>query len=273
MGITKISFADYSWNPIVGCSPIGAGCKFCWAERLHAQRHEAFHVPGYGDLPIQYQQPFSTIQLRPDRLEQPLHWKKPRTVFVNSMSDTFHEDVSFSFVDAIMQTICKAPQHTYFIFTKRYELAFKYFDVCPCPPNIHIYFSASTQAEVDKAGPVLLDIPAAVRGLSLEPLIGLVDLRLGECDGCSYTAAECRVIDRSKHLTCCPDCKHPMPDRIIVGCESGPRRRPCKLEWIRSIVEQCQAANVKVYVKQMEIDGKVETDMSKFPEDLRLRNF
>ena len=257
MGKSKISYADYSWNPVVGCTPIASGCQFCWAKQLHDMRYAACCSLDGGNLPVQYKEPFSKIQIRTDRLEDPLHWKKPRTIFVNSMSDTFHKDVPFQFINRMWDVMDEAAQHTYLIFTKRPRRALEFFGDGGLI-NDHIYFfvSASTQAEVDEAVPILSKIPAAVRGLSLEPLIASVKLKPSSLGNYVYVGQPAKCIDR-----------------IIVGCESGPNRRPCKLEWIQSIVKQCQDADVKVYVKQLDIDGKVVNDMIKFPDDLKVRNF
>lgn len=261
MGKTNIPYADYVWNPVVGCTPIACGCVNCWAERLHNQRQFAWAEGGWPTAPPQYHKAFRHVQLLKGRLEDPLHWPTPGTIFVNSMSDTFHKDVPFEFRLKMFESMANASQHTYLLFTKRYLEAKEFFQLCgdwdPAEwPHVHLYFSASTQAEVDEAVPILLQIPCAVRGLSLEPLSASVKLKPSSLGNYVY------VGQPAKCLT-----------SIIVGCESGPNRRPCKLEWIRSIVQQCQAAGVKCYVKQLVPDGKnkVETEMSKFPADLRVK--
>ena len=157
------------------------------------------------------------------------------------------------------------------------------------PPmsNAHLYFSASTQAEVDEAVPILLQIAVAVRGLSLEPLLEPIealqylDLRQ-KCvgtKGCGYTGASVEFDNPKKAGAFrCPQCGKDHSylitdslDHIIVGCESGPKARPCKLEWVRSIIGQCREAGVPCYVKQIPVNGKASTNPEDWPEDVRIR--
>ena len=276
MGNTKIPYVDKSWNSSIGCTPITSGCQNCWACELHNQRHRAWLQNTFPSAPKQYYEPFNKIQLRPDRLEEPLHWRKPQTIFVNSMSDTFHKDVPFEFIDQIFRVMKNAAQHTFLIFTKRFERAQDYFNRMKCDPvvdRIQLFFSASKQAEVDQAQSIILQIPAAKRGLSLEPLLEPIDLKLGECTGCGYPLKACNDIERPKYITCCPDCKHPLLDSIIVGCESGPNRRPCNIEWIRRIVKQGQEAGIAVYVKQIDLGYKVSTKPEEWPPDVRVKEW
>lgn len=279
---TGIPYADEVWNPVIGCTKIKSGCKFCWAERLHDRRYLAWFakLTDWTTCPKQYWLPFSEVQLLPQRLDgprTPLHWRKPRTIFVCSMSDIFHKDVPFEFIDDMAAVIRQCPQHTFQLFTKRWERALAHSEqaISDFPPNVHLFFSVSTQPELDEAVPYLLPIPAAKRGLSLEPLLGAVKLTGVRLE--KNASLNCltgwqenywnRNVITSRSLW------NNKLDSVIVGCESGPNRRPCKLEWIRSIVKQCQDAGVCVYVKQMEIAGKVCTDMSRFPEDLQVREY
>ena len=163
MGKTGIPYCDETWNVTVGCTPIENGCKFCWAEQLHTQRHLAFNGATL-NLPPQYGHPFSTIQLRHDRLEQPLHWKKPRTIFVTSMSDIFHTDVPDEFIDKMFWTIRHCPQHTFFVFTKRYARAAQWQVQHTWPKNVHLYFSASGQEKMEEAWESLEPIPSLRQG-------------------------------------------------------------------------------------------------------------
>lgn len=252
---TGISYANEVWNVCIGCTPIASGCVNCWAKRLHNQRFSAWYDNYWAGAPVQYNKPFSMVQLLPDRLDQPLHWRKPRTIFVNSMGDTFHKDVPFRFIDQMFGVMEIRPQHKFLLFTKRWERAAEFYEdlyrrLLPMTlplPNVSLYFSASTQADVDEAGPILAEIPVAVRGYSLEPLLEPLHFRAQLDDICGWI------------------------DHVIVGCESGPNRRPCKIEWIESIVKLCSEAGVPVYVKQMEINGKVCSDPKNFPENLRVR--
>ena len=250
---TGISYCDEVWNVCVGCTKIKSGCQNCWAEKLHNQRCRAYYNPDVADMPEQYAEPFSTVQLLPDRLNQPLHWHKPRTIFVNSMGDTFHKDVPFEFIGDILRAMRQAERHTYLLFTKRYERALDWYNSTTkgnqyfIRDYVHLYFSVSTQKEVDEAVPILLQIPVAKRGLSLEPLLSAIHLdgifihqRRGRSPGYFFDAL-------------------PGLHSVIVGCESGPNRRLCDIADIKSVADQCKAAGVPCYVKQIPIDGKCIT--------------
>lgn len=252
---TGIPYAERNWETTGGCTKIAAGCFNCYAIPLIGNRfaNNPLHKGRYTGL-VKDGNWTGKIKLFEDRLDQPLRRGIPTTYFVNSRSDTFHEAVPFEFINKMWGVMMKATQHTYLIFTKRYRRAQAFMDQLPgrdCYEkttwikDIHLFFSASTQKEVDEAVPILLQIPAARRGLSLEPLLGNINLGLQ---------------DIGQGLHC-----------IIVGSESGSKRRSCTTESIRHIVEQCKWFNLPVYVKQMEIDGKVVTDPKLFPPDLQVR--
>lgn len=229
---TGIPYADEVWSPIIGCTKIKSGCKNCWAERLHNQRHSAWAIGRWPDAPKQYHKAFGNVELLPDRLKQPLHWRKPRTIFVCSMSDIFHKDVPFEFIDRILAIAPQRPEHTFLLFTKRCRRASEYFAQHTrnfwkgLIDNVHLYFSASNQAEMEEAMEYLLPIPVVVRGFSFEPLVEDIVFR---------------GFNQLHRI-----------QSVIVGCESGPKRRPCKLGGIESIVDQCKDAGVPVYVKQID---------------------
>ena len=224
MADTKIDWTDKVWNPVTGCAKIGSGCLNCYAERMTRRFWKAW---GCEPPPNHFK-----VQLHPERLEQPLHWKKPRRIFVNSMSDLFHDDVPFGFVNKMWGVVVRCPQHAFQILTKRPARMRAFFDQLPgrdvyekrtwCK-NVHLLVSASTQKEVDEAVPILLEIPAAVRGLSLEPLLGPILFR-------------CR--QRAKRL-----------DWVIVGGESGPGARPMHPYWVRGIRDQCVEAGIPFFFK------------------------
>lgn len=204
MADTRIEWADKVWNPVTGCKKVSQGCKNCYAERLHDLRHQAYQEGK--KVPAQYAEPFETVQLHPDRLEDPLHWKKPARIFVNSMSDLFHEDVPFKFIDQVFVAMKLAWWHTFMVLTKRpqrmHEYMTKYTNggwdrweiirhdaiekrgsdsttastVWPFR-NVWLGVSVEDQKTADERIPVLLQTPAAVRFVSCEPLLGAVDLR------------------------------------------------------------------------------------------------
>lgn len=239
MGATSIEWTDQTWNPVVGCTRVSPGCKYCYAFELHDMRHRA-HLAG-SKVPKQYAKPFKEVQLMPERLDDPLHWKKPRMVFVNSMSDLFHEDIPDEFITKVFVSMAAAGQHTFQVLTKRAErmrefiLSKKRLTEEPLR-NVWLGVSVEDQQRADERIPVLNRTPAAVRFLSCEPLLGPVNLRSehirwaidGECDQLGY----------------------PLLDWVIVGGESGMLARPMELGWARSIRDQCVAAHIPFFFKQ-----------------------
>lgn len=208
-GKTGIQWTDVTWNPSVGCTRVSAGCDFCYAFQLHDQRHIAWKRGRWPDAPEQYRKPFSKVQLLPQRLTDPLSWRAPQKVFVDSMADLFHPDVPDTFIQQVWAMMALTPQHTYQILTKRPErmrdwvraadqtalkvagmqalgglpwrqrdrLQAKLARVWEWPlPNIWLGVSVEDQRAADERIPLLLQTPAAVRFLSCEPLIGPVDL-------------------------------------------------------------------------------------------------
>lgn len=197
---SRIEWTDVTWNPMTGCTKVSQGCKHCYAERQWPRL--AKMIPAYAG------REFSDVRCHPDRLDQPLHWKRPRKVFVNSMSDLFHPDVPFEFIDQVFAVMALAPQHTFQVLTKRPERMQSYFfgyftrhkigvaakrftgkqhpqghdcdpDVCNMDfplKNAWLGVSVEDQATAEERIPLLLDTPAAVRWISAEPLLGPVDL-------------------------------------------------------------------------------------------------
>lgn len=261
MGMTSIEWTDETWNPVTGCTRVSEGCRHCYIERTPPFRMAGRKV---GD----------PIQLYPDRLDQPLRWKKARRVFVNSLSDLFHQDVPDEFILSVFTVMAIAEQHTFQVLTKRprrmldllskwtsEDLYTAWHDFTGEPPelsswplpNVWLGVSVEDQQTADERIPILLQTPAAVRFVSAEPLLGPVDLRrwlqVYEHDGppcCSdktgwHRLGENHVLGPAQSML----------DWIIVGGESGPGARPCHVQWIRSIRDQCQAAGVPVFVKQL----------------------
>jgi protein gp37 len=211
------------WNPVTGCTKVSQGCKNCYAEVL-AKRF-------WGE------RKFTDVQCHPERLEQPLHWRKPSRVFVNSMSDLFHPDVPDEFIYSVWNIISQSPQHTYQILTKRPERMFRRLSNLGFRENVWIGVSVEDQATADDRIPLLLQTPAAVRFVSCEPLLGPVDL------------SEWLFPDEThpSHGILTGD---PQLDWVIVGGESGPHARPMHPDWARSLRDQCQAAGVPFFFKQ-----------------------
>ncbi len=271
---SKIEWTDATWNPVTGCTKMSPGCDHCYAETF-AERWRG--IKGH-----HFEQGFD-VRLRPERLEIPLHWKRPRRIFVNSMSDVFHESVPSGFIACMFAVMAATPQHTYQVLTKRHgrmrsllnsdEFAIKSacaalskgLDVAegaPWPlPNVWLGVSTENQKWANIRIPALLDTPAAVRFVSAEPLLGPIRMRASLLVG--------RILDP--------------PDGIgwvIGGGESGPGARPCEIDWLRSLRDQCIDAGVPVFIKQLgsvlghRLDaGSKGGDWSAWPEDLRIREF
>ena len=259
MAKTKIEWTEYSWNPVTGCSPVSEGCQNCYARRM------AKRLAGRCGYPKN--NPFQ-VTLHPKQLWEPLKWKKPRRVFVCSMSDLFHENVFLETIADIWRTMWKCQRHTFIILTKRPERALKewfyWAEQTGWPsvpegwplPNVWFGVSVENQQRADERIPLLLQIPAAVRFVSCEPLLGPISLGryLPWTDYC--LAHDCGDLDYPPSE--CPDCKHIRGiDWVIAGCESGPRRRPAETWWFRDLQNQCSAFGVPFFLKQMEVNGRV----------------
>lgn len=211
---SSIEWTDATWNPVTGCNKVSPGCKNCYAERF-AERFRG--VPGHP-----FEQGFD-LKLWPDRLHQPLKWATPRRIFVNSMSDLFHEAVPVDFIAKCFDVMEQAYWHHFQILTKRPQRAVELAKELPWAKNIWMGVSVESQGYVGRVD-LLRKIPAKVRFLSCEPLLGPLALDL-----------------KGIHW-------------VITGGESGPGARTCRAEWIRSIRNQCRAAEVAFFHKQWGID-------------------
>jgi protein gp37 len=212
---SAIEWTDATWNPVTGCTKITAGCDNCYAARF-SERFRG--VAGH---------PFETgfdLTLRPDRLHQPLRWPRPRMIFVNSMSDLFHKKVPREFIDQVFETMEQAHWHTFQVLTKRSSLMRDYLKAryASRPPPRHIWLGVSVEDSKAKTRVQhLREAPAAVRFLSVEPLIGALGPM--ELQGIQW---------------------------VIAGGESGPRARPMNIEWARQIRDECREQGVPFFFKQ-----------------------
>ncbi|MFI0469158.1 DUF5131 family protein [Saccharopolyspora sp. 5N102] len=238
---SSIEWTEVTWNPTTGCDRISPGCDNCYAlalaKRLKAMGSEKYQVdgnprtsgPGFG------------VTLHENALAQPYHWRSPRVVFVNSMSDLFHAKVPVDFVERVFTVIRETPQHTYQVLTKRAARVRKLAGRLDWPPNLWLGVSVEHAGQLDRVEN-LRGIPAAVRFLSCEPLLGpLGDFSLEGIDW------------------------------VITGGESGPNARPVDAAWVREIRDVCQAAEVAFFHKQWggrtpkaggrELDGRTWDEM------------
>ncbi len=256
---TSIEWCTATWNPIIGCTKISDGCKNCYAYNLHKKRHKAFQTGKMQNFK-QYAKPFSEIQLFENRLNQPLKWKRPERIFVNSMSDLFHDDIPDDFIKEIFRVMAVSKHHTFMVLTKRPERMLAWFKRYGWnlvhTPHIWLGVSIENQKAADERIPYLLQTPAAVRFLSCEPLLSPVDLQFwfeNDCevtddnldapDGAIIGAIE-RVGDRWERIY------DEKIDWVIVGGESGPNARPVHPDWVRSLRDQCAAVDVPFFFKQ-----------------------
>jgi protein gp37 len=205
---SAIEWTEATWNPTSGCTKVSPGCDRCYAERI-ALRFPKTFPNGF------------TLTLRPDALDLPLHWRRPRTIFVNSMSDLFHADVSDAYIADVFDVMIRTPQHTYQLLTKRAERLARLAPSLPWPPHVWMGVSVETPKyrwRID----YLRRTAAAVRFISAEPLLSaLPDLNL---DGIHW---------------------------LIAGGESQPGARSADLAWFEDLRDQCQRANVAFFLKQL----------------------
>lgn len=251
MSQTKIEWCDTVWNPTTGCSPISAGCERCYAARFAKRLVGRYGYPK--------DEPFR-VTLHPERLEEPLKWKKPRRVFVNSMGDLFHEDVPGRFINEIWMVMRNAIQHTYLILTKRPEQMLAWTRAAArakgwpineiWPDNVWLGITAENQQAADDRIPILLEIPAAVRFVSCEPLLGPINLS-NIRDGKGRLDALRGVIVYPTGDPQYTEQGYPCRklDWVICGGETGPNARPMHPDWVRNLRDQCRDAGIPFFFK------------------------
>lgn len=203
---TAIEWTDKTWNPTTGCNKVSPGCKHCYAEAITKRFHNNF-PNGFA------------FTLREDRLNEPKRWRAPSMVFVNSMSDLFHEQMPITYLKQIFEVMTACPQHTFQILTKRHERLVELAPLLDWSDNVWMGVSVENQKYVHRVD-YLRQVPAKVRFLSCEPLLGPLDLDL---TGIHW---------------------------VITGGESGPKHRPIDEDWVRSIKNQCETAGVAFFHKQ-----------------------
>lgn len=297
MNPTKVQWCDATWNPVRGCSRVSAGCQNCYAERIAARFSDFTRDRGEGDEQVAPFNGFARqtvsgprwtgrVALIRDKLDEPLRMRagtkdgprsavRPKRILVAGMSDLFHEALLNKDISDVLDVMDKARKHNFLVLTKRPERMKKIFSAAygtrgPLP-NLWLGVSVEDQATANERIPLLLEMPAEVRWVSYEPALGSVDF--GRWLHAPFTEGFCDVGGRL--------------DWIVAGGESGPGARPCDLAWIRSSVEQCKAAGVPAFVKQLGSNPRSDTegfllsytrdrsgsDPSEWPEDLRVREF
>lgn len=254
--MSKIEWTNVTWNPVTGCNKVSQGCKNCYAEIMHRRLR--------GMFPKKYNNTFlAGAEMHHSELFKPLEWKKGRMVFVNSMSDLFHNDVSFDFIDLVYQTMADCYSHTFQVLTKRaHRMAEFYiwknagngvqFPEWPLK-NVWIGVSCEDQAAVDERVPFLAELPAIVRFLSCEPLLGPIDLTKvnpapGRDNYDDYLRGIYYPLERKSSTAGINHGK--TVQWVITGGESGHHARPVHPDWVRSLRDQCKAAGVPFFFKQ-----------------------
>lgn len=277
---THIQWTDETWNVVTGCTRVSPGCEHCYIERTPPFRMQGrrFSGPEIGAT--------TGVRLHPDRLEMPLHWRKPRRVFVCSLADLFHQDVPTEFIARVFAVMALAEQHTFQVLTKRpprmrallrsesfrrliadavtghgrndtFGLEVDIIDGTGAWPlrNVWLGVSVEDQRYADERIPLLLDTPAALWWLSCEPLLGPVSLSVGAVeDTVGRPDRSGRAPGTGRDGRSSPDEPTAVPTGIhwvIVGGESGPGARPMHPQWARDLLDQCQQAGVAFFLKQM----------------------
>lgn len=248
---TDIEWCDETWNPITGCTPISEGCRNCFAKRFAGGR-----LRGRYGYPAK--EPFR-VTFHPNRVDDPLKWKKPRRVFVESMGDPFHKDVPLGWLDEIHAVIERCEWHTFMILTKRPERMNKYYEYYykhkNYLPNLWLGVSVENQLQASRIT-WFIDTPIEIRFVSVEPMLGPVD-----------------IIPWIEATYCSLDSYRPVATPginwlswVICGAETGPGARYMDPAWARDLRDQCKAAGVPFFFKKM--SGKAP-----IPEDLQIREF
>ena len=227
-GPSRIEWTDATWNPVTGCTKVSKGCDHCYAADLaHGRltRRYVARLPVVDSIEARAD-PFA-VRLWPERLEQPLRWREPRRIFVNSMSDLFHADIPPEYIRQVFDVMLGAPHHNYQVLTKRPARAAaflrRHMDLCKLgvlPPHVWIGTSVEDQQAAYRVRH-LREIPALIRFISFEPLLGPMDPDLL---GVSW---------------------------VIVGGESGPSYRSLDMDWVRTIRDACLAERVPFFFKQV----------------------
>ncbi len=257
----KIGWCDTTWSPVSGCTPVSEGCKNCYAKRMATRLRGRFGYPA--------DEPFR-VTLHPERLDEPLRWKKSRRVFVVSMGDLFHPDVPDTFLAAVAKVIRHRPRHTFMVLTKRPKRMSEWAAHLSNLTLLNLWPGVTVENDrhYDRIGH-LLNTPAAVRFVSVEPMLGPVDLKFGPLKRCRWCGGRGEWKESpgaSEWHTCECMTRNKFLNWVICGGETGPGARPMDPDWPRDLLRQCRAAGVPFFFKKM---GRgIET-----PDDLNVREW
>ena len=242
-----IEWTDATWNVVTGCSRVSRGCENCYAERLAATRLK--HHPSRRRLVDANGRWTGEVRLNEQWLDQPLRWRKPRNIFVAAHGDLFHENVPDEWLDSIFAIIDLCPRHVFQILTKRPERMRAYMSAFRSPPpNAWLGVSVEDQPAADLRIDRLLHTLAAIRWISVEPMLGRVDLLHLKPPHCRPT-----TVDALRGMRHYAGAAMPAPaalDWVVAGGESGPRARTIRPEWARDLQRQCFLAGVPFFFKQ-----------------------
>ncbi len=241
--MTKIEWTNRTWNPIIGCSKCSPGCDNCYAEKM-AKRIVLMNRnnetrDNYLSALNQYLNWNNHAVFCRNIINKPFRWKKPSMIFVCSMGDLFHESVPFGSIRTVFNVIYDNPHHTFQILTKRPERMAEFFNWLYQPvtfPNLWLGVTAENQEQADKRIPILLQIPAAIRFVSVEPMLGPVDVMKYLVAPAGGTPEETEIY-------------HDWIDWIICGGETGPKARPMHPDWVRSLRDQCRVTGIPFFFK------------------------
>lgn len=229
---SAIEWTDATWNPVTGCTKVSQGCKNCYAERDWTRLSA-------NPKSVYYLRKFTDVAVHPERLDAPLRWTKPRRIFVNSMSDLFHEDVPGDFIDALLDVIKRCGHlgrgHVFQVLTKRADRMLRFMRHYKPIDNLWLGVSVEDQASADERIPLLLQTPAAVRWISAEPLLGPISFE-GRWVEYESPAIHENWLERLNW--------------VVAGGESGPAARPSHPDWFRSLRDQCGAVGTAFFFKQ-----------------------
>lgn len=245
MTTTKIEWTEKTWNPVAGCTPVSPGCLNCYAATI-ATRQAAMGREKYGGTAVwrNGRAVFTgRVNLDYKALEIPRKTRKPTVWFVNSMSDLFHEDMPLDFLQQAFRVMNECPQHQFQVLTKRPERAVQLAVQLDWTPNIWMGTSIES-ADYSRRSTILSEVPAAIRFLSVEPMLGpMADLPL---EGIQW---------------------------VIIGCESGAKKRSFRNEWATQLIDRCHDHGVEVFVKQILLGKKVSHEPTEWPVELSVRGF